>query len=205
MPTENLRIGVFVCDCGSNIAGAVDTEAVRDYADELARRRRRRREQVHLRRSRTAGDPEGHLRAQPQPGGRRLLLADLLRADFPAVHRGGRAQPLPAGDGQHPRALLVGDARRPRGRHAQGQGHCQGGRGPRPLALSPGRGADPGHACARWSSAAGWRASRPPWTWPTPATRSTWWRKSRPSAASWPNSTRSIPTSSAAYEFSAPR
>ena len=27
--TENLRIGVFVCDCGSNIAGAVDTEAVR--------------------------------------------------------------------------------------------------------------------------------------------------------------------------------
>ena len=29
---ENLRIGVFVCDCGSNIAGPVDTEAVRQYA-----------------------------------------------------------------------------------------------------------------------------------------------------------------------------
>jgi len=28
----NLRIGVFVCDCGSNIAGKVDTEAVREYA-----------------------------------------------------------------------------------------------------------------------------------------------------------------------------
>ena len=28
----NLRIGVFVCDCGSNIAGTVDTEAVREYA-----------------------------------------------------------------------------------------------------------------------------------------------------------------------------
>jgi heterodisulfide reductase subunit A len=28
----NLRIGVFVCDCGSNIAGTVDTEALRDYA-----------------------------------------------------------------------------------------------------------------------------------------------------------------------------
>ena len=27
-----LRIGVFVCDCGSNIAGPVDTEAVRQYA-----------------------------------------------------------------------------------------------------------------------------------------------------------------------------
>ena len=35
MPTENLRIGVFVCDCGSNIAGAVDTEALREYAETL--------------------------------------------------------------------------------------------------------------------------------------------------------------------------
>ena len=35
MPTESLRIGVFVCDCGSNIAGAVDTEAVRAYAATL--------------------------------------------------------------------------------------------------------------------------------------------------------------------------
>jgi heterodisulfide reductase subunit A len=35
LPTEDLRIGVFVCDCGSNIAGFVDTEAVRDYAASL--------------------------------------------------------------------------------------------------------------------------------------------------------------------------
>ena len=35
MPTENLRIGVFVCDCGSNIAGMVDTNAVRKYAETL--------------------------------------------------------------------------------------------------------------------------------------------------------------------------
>jgi heterodisulfide reductase subunit A len=35
LPTDNLRIGVFVCDCGSNIAGPVDTEAVREYAAEL--------------------------------------------------------------------------------------------------------------------------------------------------------------------------
>jgi heterodisulfide reductase subunit A2 len=35
-PTPNdLRIGVFVCDCGSNIAGAVDTAAVADYARTL--------------------------------------------------------------------------------------------------------------------------------------------------------------------------
>jgi heterodisulfide reductase subunit A len=35
LPSENLRIGVFVCDCGSNIAGAVDTESVREYAETL--------------------------------------------------------------------------------------------------------------------------------------------------------------------------
>jgi len=35
LATENLRIGVFVCDCGSNIAGAVDTERVREYAERL--------------------------------------------------------------------------------------------------------------------------------------------------------------------------
>ncbi len=29
---QNLRIGVFICDCGSNIAGAVDTAAVREFA-----------------------------------------------------------------------------------------------------------------------------------------------------------------------------
>jgi len=32
---EDLRIGVFVCDCGSNIAGFVDTEVVREFADAL--------------------------------------------------------------------------------------------------------------------------------------------------------------------------
>jgi heterodisulfide reductase subunit A len=35
LPSDNLRIGVFVCDCGSNIAGPVDTAAVRAYAETL--------------------------------------------------------------------------------------------------------------------------------------------------------------------------
>ncbi|MGD9049533.1 MAG: FAD-dependent oxidoreductase [Anaerolineae bacterium] len=35
LPTDNLRIGVFVCDCGSNIAGPVDTDALREYAETL--------------------------------------------------------------------------------------------------------------------------------------------------------------------------
>lgn len=35
MTREELRIGVFVCDCGTNIAGSVDTEQVRAFAASL--------------------------------------------------------------------------------------------------------------------------------------------------------------------------
>lgn len=35
MSTGELRIGVFVCQCGLNIAATVDTEAVRAYAETL--------------------------------------------------------------------------------------------------------------------------------------------------------------------------
>jgi heterodisulfide reductase subunit A len=35
MVKDEPRIGVFVCDCGTNIAGTVDTEAVRAYAETL--------------------------------------------------------------------------------------------------------------------------------------------------------------------------
>ena len=35
LTTEDLRIGVYVCDCGSNIARMVDTEELREYAETL--------------------------------------------------------------------------------------------------------------------------------------------------------------------------
>ena len=35
MTLDDLRIGVFVCDCGTNIAGMVDTEQVRQFAESL--------------------------------------------------------------------------------------------------------------------------------------------------------------------------
>lgn len=33
--SNEMRIGVFVCECGSNIAGSLDCQSVRDYAAEL--------------------------------------------------------------------------------------------------------------------------------------------------------------------------
>ena len=35
MSNDSLRIGVFVCECGMNIAGFIDCEAVRQYAEGL--------------------------------------------------------------------------------------------------------------------------------------------------------------------------
>ena len=35
MSDDDLRIGVFVCDCGLNIAGAVDTDEVTKFAEKL--------------------------------------------------------------------------------------------------------------------------------------------------------------------------
>ncbi len=35
MANDNVRIGVFVCDCGLNIAGTVDTAAVTEFAEGL--------------------------------------------------------------------------------------------------------------------------------------------------------------------------
>ena len=35
MGYQDLRVGVFVCDCGTNIAGSVDTEDVTRYAESL--------------------------------------------------------------------------------------------------------------------------------------------------------------------------
>ncbi len=34
-PDEELRIGVYVCHCGKNIAGSVDCAGVADYASKL--------------------------------------------------------------------------------------------------------------------------------------------------------------------------
>ncbi len=36
MQTEEIRIGVFVCDCGTNIAGSVDTDALVEAAGKMA-------------------------------------------------------------------------------------------------------------------------------------------------------------------------
>ena len=52
-------------------------------------------------------------RAQPQPGGRRLLHAADARAPLPGDHPRGGPEQVPLRDGQHPRPMLLGPHRQP--------------------------------------------------------------------------------------------
>ncbi len=172
-PTNgDLRVGVFVCDCGLNIAGAVDCGAVTEYAETLPD------VVCAVRNKYTCADPgqneikDAIQQAQAEPGGRRLLHAAAARAHLPAVRARGRAQPLPHGDGQPPRALLLGAPRRPRGRHRQGQGPGGQRGGARRGCCEPQEEMErPGHQAGAGHRRRRRRASRPPWSWPTPGTR----------------------------------
>ena len=114
------RVGVFVCHCGSNIArhGRLRRGGRGGAAD--AGRRLRLGLQVHVLRARAEADP-GHDRGrEARPRRRRLVLAAHARADLPAHGGRGRRQPVPHGDGEPARALLVGARRQARG-HGQGR------------------------------------------------------------------------------------
>ena len=95
-----------------------------------------------------------------EPRRRGGLLADHARADVPQGRGRRRAQPVPAPDGQHPRALLLGHRGQGRG-HREGQAHPERADPPPAVqrAARAHRGAgQPGRA---WWSAAASPASRP--------------------------------------------
>ncbi len=115
------KIGVYVCNCGTNIAKVVDCEAVAEFA---------------------LGQPgvtvaKSYKYMCSNPGqemivedikaegsgsrGRGRLQPPDARAYVPQSPADGRDQPLLRGDGQHPRAVQLG-ARRPGGGHGQGAG-----------------------------------------------------------------------------------
>ena len=73
MSDESLRIGVFVCDCGRNIAAFVDTEEVTRFAAELPDVVVAVQEPLHLRRPRPERDQGRDRRAPAQPRGGRLV------------------------------------------------------------------------------------------------------------------------------------
>ena len=115
------RVGVYVCHCGSNIAGTVDVEEVARWAGTTQGRGRRPRLQVHVLLARPAADRGRHQEGGADPRGRGRLLPAPARKDLPPLLQQRRAEPVPVPDGQHPRARLLGHPRQAAG-HREGQG-----------------------------------------------------------------------------------
>ena len=146
------KIGIYVCHCGSNIAGTVDVEEVARWAGKnIDGRRGRQGLQVHVLVARPADDRGGHQGAGPHRRGRGRLLAAPAREDLPQGLQERRPEPLPLPDDQPPRARLLGQQRQGR-RHREGQGPDLGrrraGQASAAARADAGRG-QPGHAGRR--------------------------------------------------------
>ena len=195
--SEGPRIGVYVCHCGSNIAGVVDVAEVARWAG------------ASLPGVVVARD----YKFMCSSLGQELIQEDIKKDELdrvvvaacsPHLHertfrkacRARGRQPVPLPDGQHPRARLLGHRGQGR-RHGQGasamvSAPSDGSRHHRRSSRCQSR-----STRRRWSSAAASPASRPPSNWPTPATTSTWSSASPPSAGTWRSSTRRFRRSTA--------
>ena len=106
---EELRIGVYVCHCGSNIAGVIDVEALAKFAEGLP----------HVALSRhykyMCSDPGQELvkRDIREFNLNRIVVAacspEPARANLSPRGRGCRLEPLPGPHGQHSRTGCLGD------------------------------------------------------------------------------------------------
>ena len=124
------RVGVYVCHCGSNIAGRVDVEEVAKWAGEhIEGCGRCARLQVHVLGPRPETGRGGHQEGRAHTRGRRGGVQSApAREDLSTGLLQRRSESLPAGNDQHPRALLVG-AQGSGGGHDQGQVAGVGGGG----------------------------------------------------------------------------
>jgi hypothetical protein len=112
-----VRIGFYVCHCGTTSRSMVDCPEVAKYVGDAAERRALARLQVHVLRPGPGADPEGH----PEHKLNRVVVASCS----PLLHEHTfrrpprrRPQPVLLPHGQHPRAQLLG-AHRPQGGHAK--------------------------------------------------------------------------------------
>ena len=191
-----MRIGVFVCHCGSNIAGTVDVA-------EVAKRALTLKDVVHAENLMYTCSEPGQAAIQNAIKEKKLDRV-VVAACSPHMHevtfrrcvREGAAStptssrwPTSASTAPGSTPTCRWPPRRP--------GTSSRWPWPRPASSS---------LCTptRWrstrtssSSAAGWPASRPLSTWPTRASRSPSSRSRPPSAGSWPSSTRPSPPSTA--------
>ena len=132
---EPPRIGVFVCDCGFNIGGVIDVEAVVAHAGTLdgvvvAERAGHGCSSAAMERI-----EKHHSRKGVEPGRDRRLFPSHPRKGVPEHAAQGRPEQVPDGDRQHPRPERLGPRPPDRARYREGQ--RPGAHGGRQHPLSP--------------------------------------------------------------------
>ena len=116
------KVGIYVCHCGSNIAGMVDVEEVAKWAGKTIPNVAVSRDYKFMCSSLgSADDPGRHQEGRVDARGRGRLLAALARENLPPRLRERTPQSVSLPDDESPRALLVGEYRQAGG-HGEGQG-----------------------------------------------------------------------------------
>ena len=106
------KIGVYVCHCGSNIAGTIDVEEVARWAGKNIKDVVVAKDYKFMCSSLGQQMIEDDIKNEGLDGrGRRRLLAALARKDVPQHLQAGRLESVPLPDDQPPRARLVGQRR----------------------------------------------------------------------------------------------
>ena len=137
------KIGVYVCHCGTNIAGDGRRRGGAGLRRGPPGGDRGPGLQVHVLRPRPGADQGGHPGQRPGAGRRRLLLSQPARGNLPPRHRRGWHQPLLLPDGEHPRTGLLGAHGSRRGDRQGQRPHPRGG-APGPVPQAAGAVAGPG-------------------------------------------------------------
>jgi heterodisulfide reductase subunit A2 len=126
---EDLKVGVFVCHCGSNIAGAVDIPSLLSGVKKIHDVVICSGFYVHL----FGGNP-GKAGGKNQgtsfkPGGGGCMFAQDPRTAVSQNPGTGRAQSLSYGYGQHSKSVFLGSWKRHQKGHRKSHGTYPGGRG----------------------------------------------------------------------------
>ena len=106
--SEEPRIGVFVCHCGSNIGGFLDVPAVTEYARTLPHVVHAEDKLYACSQDSIAVDYRARERARTQSRRRRQLHTADASAVVPGQHPQRRIESLSVRDGEHPQSMLVG-------------------------------------------------------------------------------------------------
>jgi len=180
------RIGVFICHCGKNIAGTVNVP-------ELAEAARNLPEVQYVGTNLYACSEPGQKEIQKAVAENQLNRV-VVAACSPRMHQ-PTFQACVSAAGLNPSLLEIANIREGCSWVHLREPGCSS-PSSRPVSRSSAR---------RWWSAAASPESRRRWTWPIPASKSTWWNASPASAGPWPSSTRPIPPWTAPYEYSRQR